>query len=170
MISGYSHRMSSDGGSLAERLRWARERAFVGRRRELALFREALSGAPGAPAVSHVHGPGGVGTSTLLRRFADESRDAGRPVVEVNGRLIDSSPAGFRAEAEAVGATPDAVLLIDAFEHCQGLEGWLRDHFLPGLPGRTLVVLAGREGPSPSWRAGLAWSEALIRSPIGRTS
>ncbi|MGW0606161.1 AAA family ATPase [Streptomyces sp. NPDC002640] len=158
--------MSSGAGSLAERLRWARERAFVGRRRELALFRDALAGAAGAPAVLHVHGPGGVGKSTLLRRFADESRDAGRPVVEVNGRLIDPSPAGFRAEAGAVAAASDAVLLIDAFEHCQGLEGWLRDHFLPGLPGRTLVVLAGREGPSPAWRADLAWSEALAVVPL----
>ncbi|WP_299538703.1 ATP-binding protein [uncultured Streptomyces sp.] len=158
--------MRSDSGSLAERLRWARERAFVGRRRELALFRAALDGAPGAPAVLHVHGPGGVGKSTLLRRFADESRDAGRPVVEVNGRLTDPSPAGFRAEAAALGTAPDAVLLIDAFEHCQGLEGWLRDHFLPGLPGRTLVVLAGREGPSPAWIADLAWSEALAVVPL----
>ncbi|WP_164540665.1 ATP-binding protein [Streptomyces abyssomicinicus] len=158
--------MSRGSGSLAERLRWARERAFVGRLEELAAFRDALSGAPDAPAVLYVHGPGGVGKSTLLRRFADESRDAGRPVVEVNGRLIDPSPAGFRAEAEAVGAAPDTVLLIDAFEHCQGLEGWLRDHFLPGLPGRTLTVLAGREAPSSAWRADLAWSEALAVVPL----
>ncbi|MET9594569.1 ATP-binding protein [Streptomyces sp. NPDC006516] len=153
--------MSSDSGSLAERLRWARERAFVGRREELAMFRDSLSGVAGAPAVLHVHGPGGVGKSTLLRRFADESRDAGRPVVEVNGRLIDPSPSGFRAEAAAVGAAPDTVLLVDAFEHCQGLEGWLRDRFLPALPDRALVVIAGREGPSPAWSADLAWSEAL---------
>ncbi|MDH6228285.1 MULTISPECIES: ATP-binding protein [Streptomyces] len=158
--------MSRGPGSLAERLRWARERAFVGRREQLALFREALSGAPDAPAVLYVHGPGGVGKSTLLRRFADEGRDAGRPVVEVNGRLIDPSPAGFRAEAEAVGAAPDTVLLVDAFEHCQGLEDWLRDHFLPELPGRTLAVLAGREPPGSAWRADLAWSEALAVVPL----
>ncbi|MET9596081.1 ATP-binding protein [Streptomyces sp. NPDC006516] len=157
--------MRRDAKSLAERLRWARERSFVGRAEELAMFREALSGVVDAPAVIYVHGPGGVGKSTLLRRFADESRTAGRPVVEVNGRLIDPSPAGL--EAEVAGADPDAVLLIDAFEHCQGLEGWLRDRFLPGLSTRNLVVLAGREGPSSTWSADLAWREVLAVMPLG---
>ncbi|MEU6431259.1 AAA family ATPase [Microbispora sp. NPDC046973] len=157
--------MSTESGSLADRLRWARERAFVGRSTELAVFRQALAGCADAPAVIYVHGPGGVGKSTLLRRFADESRDAGRPVVEVNGRLIDPSPAGF--ESEVAGAPADAVLLIDAFEHCQGLEVWLHDRFLPSLAQQTLVVLAGREGPSPTWTSSLAWSELLAVMPLG---
>ncbi|MEU8239422.1 ATP-binding protein [Actinoplanes missouriensis] len=147
--------------TLAERLRWARERAFVGRAAELTRFRTALRGGPHAPAVIHLHGPGGLGKSTLLRRFADVARDAGRPVVEVNGRLIDPSPSGFTAEA---GATqPDgAVLLIDAFEHIAGLEDWLRESFLPGLPADALTVIAGREGPSTGWLSDLAWQEAMV--------
>ncbi|MER5479589.1 AAA family ATPase [Streptomyces sp. NPDC002734] len=157
--------MKREAKSLAERLRWARERAFVGRSAQLAVFREALAGGDGAPAVIYVHGPGGVGKSTLLRRFADESRDAGRPVVEVNGRLVDPSPAGV--EAEVAGAPEDAVLLVDAFEHCQGLESWLVDRFLPALSPRTLVVLAGREAPSPTWTADVAWSEILAVLPLG---
>lgn len=161
----YIATVSIESGSLADRLRWARERAFVGRSVEIELFRRALAGAEGAPAVLFVQGPGGVGKSTLLRRFADEGRDAGRPVVEVNGRLIDPSPAGF--EAEVAGAPADAVLLIDAFEHCQGLEAWLYDRFLPSLSQRTLVVLAGREGPSLAWTSHLGWSEALAVVPLG---
>ncbi|WP_181387448.1 AAA family ATPase [Streptomyces sp. Act143] len=157
--------MSKDSGSLADRLRWARERAFVGRSEEIAVFRRALAGEADAAAVIYVHGPGGVGKSTLLRRFADESRDAGRPVVEVNGRLVDPSPAGF--ESETAGSPVDAVLLIDAFEHCQGLEMWLYERFLPSLPQQTLVVVAGREGPSPSWTSQLAWSELLAVVPLG---
>ncbi|MFJ2095450.1 ATP-binding protein [Streptomyces sp. NPDC087901] len=157
--------MSNDAGSLADRLRWAQERAFVGRSEEIAIFRRALSGAADAAAVIFVHGPGGVGKSTLLRRFADESLDAGRPIIEVNGRLIDPSPSGF--ESEAAGAPANAVLLIDAFEHCQGLEVWLRERFLPSLPQQTLVVVAGREGPSPAWTSHLAWGELLAVVPLG---
>ncbi|MFB4317764.1 ATP-binding protein [Actinomadura sp. 21ATH] len=157
--------MKPEAKSFAERLRWARERAFVGRAEELAVFREALEGTGGAPAVIYVHGPGGVGKSTLLRRFADESRDAGRPAIEVNGRLIDPSPSGV--EAEVAGIAPDAVLLIDALDHCQGLEGWLVDRFLPSLSPETLVVLAGREAPSPTWTADVAWSELLAVVPLG---
>src|SRR3954453_16329326 len=145
--------------SLSERLRWARERAFVGRQGELERFGAALHGEPGSPAVVYVHGPGGVGKSTLLRRFADVSRDAGRHVIEVNGRLIDPSPAGFEADAAAVRATADCVLIVDAFEHCQGLEDWLRERFIPSLTDGTLVVVAGREPPSPVWSADLAWRD-----------
>jgi hypothetical protein len=57
-----------DATSLGERLRWARERAFVGRADELAAFRSALAGDDAAPSLFYVHGPGGVGKSTLPRR------------------------------------------------------------------------------------------------------
>ena len=157
--------MSSAPQSLGERLRWARERTFVGRVPQLDHFRRALAGTPGTFAVLYLHGPGGVGKSTLLRRFADEARDAGRAVVEVNCRLIDPSPSGFEAEAGPSG--PDTVLLIDAFEHGQGLEGWLRDRFLPALPAGVLVVVAGREPPSPAWTSDLAWSDALAVTALG---
>lgn len=147
--------------NLADRLRGARETTFVGRSEELAAFHEALGGRPGAAAVLYVHGPGGVGKSALLRRFADESRDAGRTVVEVDGRLIDPSPDGFAAGAAPALTDGRPVLLVDTFEHCQGLEDWLRDRFLPRLPERAVVVIAGREPPSPLWAADLAWNEAL---------
>ncbi|MFD7276307.1 ATP-binding protein [Streptomyces sp. NPDC059862] len=156
-------------GSLAERLNSARDRAFVGRSAELGRFGAALRQEPGAGAVLYVHGPGGVGKSALLRRFADEARDAGRIVVEVDGRLIDPSPLGFEAEAaKAAGADPgdELVLLVDAFERCQGLEGWLRDRFLPHLPERAVVVIAGRLPPSTAWTVDLAWSEALEILPL----
>ncbi|MEO3809182.1 ATP-binding protein [Sphaerisporangium sp. B11E5] len=153
--------------SLAERLRWARERAFVGRDSELSLFRRALGGAPGAPAVIYVHGPGGVGKSTLLRRFADESRDAGRVVIEINGRLAEPSPAGFEAQVAPARDVADPVLIVDAFEHCQGLEGWFSERFLPSMPSGSLVVLAGREAPSPVWVSDVAWSEMLAVRRLG---
>ncbi|GAB7052036.1 hypothetical protein JCM9534A_71620 [Catenuloplanes indicus JCM 9534] len=124
--------------SLGERLRAARDRFFVGRERELDAFRAVLRDG----GVLGLHGPGGIGKSTLLRRLADEARDAGRTVSEVDGRTIEPSPAAFTAEVRRAGGS---VLLVDAFEHCQGLEGWLRDVFLPRLPAGTTVVVAGRE-------------------------
>ncbi len=152
--------------TLAERLRWARERTFVGRATELAHFRATLRGGPEAPAVIYLHGPGGVGKSTLLRRFADEARDTGRPVIEVNGRLIDPSPQGFTTEI-GTAVAPATVLIIDAFEHCQGLEDWLRESFLPALPHDAVTVIAGREAPSVAWLADLAWQEAMSTRRLG---
>ena len=52
---------------LADRLAAVRRGRFVGRRAELALFRSALLADEPPFAVLHIHGPGGVGKTTLLR-------------------------------------------------------------------------------------------------------
>ncbi|TDD31790.1 ATP-binding protein, partial [Nonomuraea terrae] len=143
--------MSDDKcGLLGWRLQAARELAFVGREEELAVFRAALYG--GGCGVVHVHGPGGAGKSALLRRFAHEAVVAGRPVSVVDGRMVESSPAAFEAAAGLVLRDADGVLLVDGFERLQGLEGWLREWFLPRVPVGALVVIAGRNPPDLRWR------------------
>src|SRR5581483_9724799 len=99
---------------------------------ELAAFDVALR-TPDS-SVLYVQGPGGVGKSALLRRFAQEAEAAGRPVVLVDGRAIPPAPGAFEAAAEQVSRDERAVLLVDTFERVQGLEGWLRERFLPSLP------------------------------------
>ncbi|WP_146246399.1 AAA family ATPase [Actinoplanes xinjiangensis] len=146
---------------MAARLAERRRSAFVGRDRESAVFRAALRQERGAPSTLFVHGMGGIGKSTLVRRFADEAEAAGRTVVLVDGRYIDPSPDGFRTQTKEAFDDDHAVLLIDAFEHCQGLEHWLRDHFLPTLPERTVIVLAGRCPPSRDWTTDVAWTGSL---------
>jgi len=151
-------------GRLERRLRSARDRYFRGRAAELELFRSALdSGSAGQEsfAVLFLHGPGGVGKSALLRRFADEARAAGRRVVEVDGRSVEPSPAAFETEAGAALVDDRVVLLVDTFELCAGLEGWLRDRFLPRVRHGVLVVLAGRRPPAGEWRVDPAWIDAL---------
>ncbi|MBE1560376.1 hypothetical protein [Nonomuraea africana] len=69
--------------------------AFAGWEEELAVFNAALYG--GGCSVLYVHGPGGIGTSALLRRFAHEAAVAGRPMSMVDGRMLEPSPAGAAA-------------------------------------------------------------------------
>ncbi|GIJ46371.1 hypothetical protein Val02_32570 [Virgisporangium aliadipatigenens] len=125
------------------------------------MFRDALDDAGQTIAAIFLHGPGGIGKSALLQRYADEARDRGRTVVELDGRAISPTPAAFR-EAAGDALTDDrTVLLVDGFEHCQGLELWLRDRFLPRLPVGVLVVLAGRRPPDLGWQSDAGWAEAL---------
>jgi DNA-binding SARP family transcriptional activator len=152
---------------LAQRLQAARRRAFVGRARELAAFRSALDDTGRPFTLLFVTGPGGIGKTSLLRRFADEAAEAGRVVVELDPARSGSdggecTPAAFEAAASRMLSDESgAVLLLDAFEYYQPLETWLREDFLPRLPLNSVVVFAGRARPAREWRSDPAWQEIL---------
>lgn len=157
---------------LANRLSASRLRRFVGRSAELELFRAALSRELPDFAVLHIHGPGGMGKSTLLREFARLAVEAGRFPLLLDCRHLDPSPAGFLTGLQlALQLPPDAdpleslasggrpVLLLDTYELAAPLDGWLREVFLPRLPERALAVIAGRQPPPAAWRADDGWGE-----------
>ncbi|MER6032110.1 ATP-binding protein [Streptomyces sp. NPDC001851] len=146
---------------MGERLSRARIRAFVGRDEELRCFERALAGDPQAPFAFYVFGPGGIGKSTLLRCLADQARAAGRLLVELDGRFVSRDPDAFERAAGPFLDVPGTVLLLDSFEHCQWLESWLWQHFLPRAADGALVVLAGRLAPQPQWTADPAWAGLL---------
>jgi hypothetical protein len=139
---------------LADRLREARRRRFVGRAAELELFETALE--TSSFAVLFVHGPGGVGKTALLRALQEVAERAGVPAAYVDLRSIAPSP---RAFVEAAGRA--RVLLLDTYESAGALDGWLRERFLPGLPSEAIVVMAGREPPAAAWREDPGWCELL---------
>lgn len=160
---------------LADRLGPLRRQRFVGREAERALLRSALF-APQLPFnVLHVHGPGGVGKTTLLREFAALAAEAGAGCAYLDARNVDAAPEAFRAALAASLGAPDAppadtlglrggrqVILVDTCELLRPLDGWLREDFLPQLPVETVTVLAGREGPAEAWRSDPGW-QALVR-------
>jgi AAA ATPase domain len=159
---------------VADRLKSARRRRFVGRTAELELFRDALA-APEPPfSVLWIHGPGGVGKTALLGALAEASADAGVGVVRLDLRAIEPSPPAFMAElGRALGLPGDAsaqaplaggepvVLLLDTFEVAVALEDWLREQLAPALPACALVVVAGRQAPGGAWRRDAGWGDLL---------
>jgi AAA ATPase domain len=156
---------------LGDLLDEARRRTFVGRRHELASFDDALAGRS-RRRVLLVHGPGGIGKTTLLLELRTRAGDAGRAAVLLDGREIDPSPEGFEhavliglGERTAAGPLSDllagAVLLVDAYEQLGPIDGWLRQAFLPALPADGLVVLAGRDAPAAAWRTDPGWRSVV---------
>jgi hypothetical protein len=157
--------------SIADRLAAARATGFVGRGPERDLFRSALSAGDAPFTVLFIHGPGGVGKTSLLRELERVARLERPCVVRLDGRDVAPTPHAFaRAFDEAIaaqgarGPTPPAgaVVLIDTYEVLAPLDSWVREALLPSWPTQVLVVLAGREAPSRAWTTDPAWS-AMVR-------
>jgi len=149
---------------LGDRLAAERRRTLWGRERELTLFQSALTGSPASFSVLYVHGLGGVGKSALLAEWAGEAGRAGGLVVRLDGRNIEASPGGFlHALADALGLDDVAsvldrmsreesiVMTIDSYDALIPLDPWLRESFLPQLPARGVVAIAGRSAPPVEW-------------------
>jgi DNA-binding SARP family transcriptional activator len=142
--------------TLGVRLQAQRHRLFVGRERQRQLFGSALASGSGDRFVLYFKGFGGMGKSALLQRLADDAQEAGRSVVRVDARDIGPTHNEFEAAAAPALMRPDSVLMIDAFEALQALEPSFWTDSLRTLPRRTVVVIAGRSSPRPSWQAGSA--------------
>jgi hypothetical protein len=149
-------------GTVADRLRGARRRRFVGRAAELELFRTALATPEPPFSVLWLHGLGGIGKTALLTALADEAAVAGHAPVRLDMRAIEPSPPAFRAACgSALGHGGRAVLLVDTFEAATALEDWLREELIPELPAGAIVVIAGRSPPADAWRQDPGWRDLL---------
>lgn len=169
---------------LADRLKTARHRYFVGRMQECAVFQSALSAAELPFAVLYIFGPGGIGKTTLLRMFESLAQQAQTRVAYVDAREIEPTPDAFvQALSNALQLPPTTnllqalsaqparhVLLIDTFEALSALEDWLRETFLPELPDDVLVVLCGRQPPAPGWRVDPGWQALISTIPLRNLS
>jgi hypothetical protein len=114
---------------------------FVGRAQELRVFRDFLAGGLDAPPVLLVHGPAGVGTTTLLRHFARLA------ALTSFAELVT-----FPTIDPATYEPPDAgLLLIDDVELGPAFDDWLFARLLTTLPAEALVVVATRDRPDPRW-------------------
>ena len=83
-----------------------RRQRFVGRAAEIELFRACLDGESPAFAVLFVHGPGGIGKSSLLDAFAAAARRKQRRVVRLDGRDLLPSPEGVRSALDTALREP----------------------------------------------------------------
>ncbi|MFD9701169.1 ATP-binding protein [Lentzea sp. NPDC059081] len=169
LLSGPRPGLAERSSSLAARLARARTRALVGREPERAVLDRVLSGAADAPVVVHLHGPGGIGKSSLLLHAAERAAFAGRRVVHVDGRFPGTDPRRLEDIAAAACTDPGTVLLVDDVEQCPPLEAWLRETFLPRLAEDARVVLASRVAPDAEWSLDPGWAPlftALALRPL----
>lgn len=138
----------------------------------------------------NIHGPGGIGKSTLLRLFAE--RVGRERVLLIDGNLGLRRPADFlvrvRQELERQGSRLDGLaasdpavladavnvyaedqggllLLCDAFEKWAPIEDWFRERWLPELHPRVRCCLAGRSPLEGEWMGG-GWNLLVRNLPL----
>jgi AAA ATPase domain len=154
--AGHRHnlpRALAEDATLAERLADRDRERFVGREAELDLLERCLT--PDQPAaVVFIHGPGGIGKSTLLREFERRASAAGWDTYSVEGRELGPNSA-LEPTVDAARASSRPLILIDTYERMTGLDGYLRNILLPSLPGSAVIVIASRAAPDPAWLTGV---------------
>jgi hypothetical protein len=148
-----------------------RRRRLVGRRAELELFGSALASGASDLAVLYLHGPGGIGKTSLLDAFTELATEHGAAVVRLDAREFAATPGAVLDAMRGVVEVPDdgpiittsdpLVLLIDSYERLMPVDDWIREGLVPRLPVDAVTVLAGRSPPGPGWRADPAWRDLL---------
>jgi hypothetical protein len=144
--------------TLGARLARLDEGRFVGRERELEFFDRLWVDEPPASVVL-VHGPGGIGKSTLLRAVARRAEAAGWTPVFVEGRDMAPVPDALATALAPAREAERPLVLFDTWERMTALGAYLRQELLPSLPAQAVIVIAGRRAPESAWFEG-GW-EAL---------
>jgi hypothetical protein len=152
--------------TIADRIGEGRRQGFVGRAAELTAFRTALQ-TPDQAAVLFVHGPAGVGKSTLVRRMFDISVESGARTLLVDARdlppTLDALAFRWSPVLDDSGASEErTVVLVDAYELLADIDHQIREQLAVRLPGDALLIIAGQDGPSIGWRTDPGWSP-LVR-------
>ncbi|MBS1892671.1 MAG: ATP-binding protein [Actinobacteria bacterium] len=143
------------------------EPGFVGREDDLARLERLLDDDAPAP-VAFLHGPGGIGKSSLLRELGRRAEARGLTVRAVDGRDTDAAPAALAAALAALRQGRCAVLLLDTYEQATALGVELREGIDAAPPGARIVV-AGRRPPDGAWLGEKRAGRVLVRSlaPLG---
>ncbi len=159
-------------GTLGDLLSSRRGQRFVGRDAELELFSAALGAPEPQLRVLYVHGPGGIGKTSLLEVYARRAAVADAMVVRLDGRELPATPDGVLDVLRSALDVPTGngpitapsgrlVLLVDGYDRLAPLDDWVRTALLPRLPANAVTVLAARRPPDPAWRVDPAWRDLL---------
>lgn len=160
--------------TLSDRLSEVARSSFVGRKKELAVISEAIKAAQLPFMVAFVHGPGGIGKSSLIKAALS---DVGAEVQSyfMDCREIEPTPQGFQAAlGNALGmgeSEPDfrsvvgrlgemeerTVLALYRYETFGLMDTWLRQEFMPALSENVFTIIAGRQAPNSAWFTTPGW-------------
>lgn len=138
---------------------------FAGREPELEAL-ERLLDSDSPATIALIHGPGGIGKSTLLRELERRGGERGLTPLLIDSRTLGADPGVLERSLAEIEGAERPLLILDTYERGGALGSHLRAHVLPGLPAGARVVIAGRTPPEPAWRRG-SWDAITTTIPLG---
>jgi len=151
--------------TIADVLRSGRRSSLAGRSKELRLLQQLAM--PGGPVVAYVHGPAGIGKTTLLSALAADFDDAGIRNVRVQAGATEPTPESvvrtiaqaLRVQATTVVQLANtlsadksiSVFMVDDVDTWRLVSTWLRAELLPALPANMRFIFAGAVPPPATW-------------------
>lgn len=121
------------------------------------------------PGLLYIHGPAGIGKSSLIQALDAEARRRSARTVHVDGRDLSVAVEAVRAALDATDLGPagdeprrQRVLFFDTYELMRPIEPQVARELLRRITDDTLVVLAGRLPPSAQWRALSLWGSSIV--------
>jgi hypothetical protein len=150
---------------LGERISERESQRFVGRELELAILERLFEDDP-PYSVVHVHGPGGIGKSALLRQAVVIGARRGWTAFWVEGRDLPPTPEALDHALAGALAAERPLVLLDTFERMSATSLHLREVLLPSLPAEAAVIVAGRTPPDLGWFSG-GWETVTRELVLG---
>jgi hypothetical protein len=116
-----------------------------GREAELAFLDGALSA---GPAAVWVHGPLGIGRSTLVRDWVESTQ---APILWIDGELLPPSPEVLQQALSRVAESAAPIVVVDNVEALGALTAWLQREGLRKLPTDARLVVIAKRPPDARW-------------------
>ena len=139
--------------TLGSRMSRRDEAAFVGRRPELGFLDSLFVDDPPANVVL-VHGPGGIGKSSLVRRVIQRGQEAGWTPLLVEGRDLPPVADALDDALARAHSFERPLVVLDTYERMAALGGHLRRSVLPRAPRRQHRGHRGPGRPGPGLARG----------------
>lgn len=175
------------GQSMEEIIKKMESDSFIGREREMALFKHCMTLNDRYIKVLHIYGTGGIGKSFLLGEFSRFAEGEGILFLMMDSGDYPHTPVGFSEQILTllsgklndpglITNDPDQksyqycihlltqlaekrqiVIAIDTYNEMESLDRWFRQVFIRLLPPDIFVVLAGRKSLKGEWEESPAW-------------